>query len=101
VTNRHPAGTRIGGTEVSWEETYRQRLSCPCGQGQVEEIGFSDDWSRLRVDRRMLCRSCAKSYVYSDEVIHGHPGNEVVRGWVKRRTTDIAPSRLAQKRPSE
>lgn len=69
---------------MSWEEMFRRKAPCPCGKGEVEEIGFSDDWSRMRVDRRLICRSCAARFVYSDEIIGGRPGKEVVRGWVER-----------------
>lgn len=69
---------------MSWEETYRRRVPCPCRAGEVEVVGYSDDWGRSRQDHKMLCASCESRYVYNDEVVSSRPGREVVRGWVER-----------------
>lgn len=81
---------------MSWEESGKRRLPCPCGKGEIEEIDFSDDWGRSKTERKILCDDCRERYVYDSSVIHGHPGNEVERGWVlkstlesKRRKTDF------------
>lgn len=69
---------------MSWEEMYRRREPCPCRKGEVEVVGYSDDWGRLRTDHRMLCSTCASRYVYSDEVVRSRHGREVERGWIER-----------------
>lgn len=31
-----------------------------------------------------MCDKCRIEYIYDDTIIHGHPGNFVERGWVKK-----------------
>lgn len=67
---------------MSWEEDYRQRFSCPCGEGEYEEVHYSNDWGSSRVERKMLCPNCKEKYVYDETVaIYQKDGNEE-RGWV-------------------
>lgn len=67
---------------MSWEIDWRRRCSCPCGKGEYEEIGSSDDWGRSEIHRTMLCPECTEKYVYDDTVIYAHPRRERKRGWV-------------------
>lgn len=67
---------------MSWEEISRRRYPCPCGEGEYEEVHYSDDWRRSETHHEMLCPKCKESYVYDHTVIGGHPGDEIERGWV-------------------
>lgn len=67
---------------MSWEEMSRRRYPCPCGRGEYEEMSLSDDWGRSETRREMFCMECKQNYVYDTTVIHGHPGDEIERGWV-------------------
>ena len=69
------------GAGMSWEEDFRRKYPCPCGEGEYEEIHFSDDWGRSE-EYVMLCPKCKEKYVYDHTIIHGHPGDFVERGWV-------------------
>jgi hypothetical protein len=51
---------------MSYEETYRRRYACPCGKGEWEEVGYSNDWNQTRTDRTMLCSTCAPRFVWKD-----------------------------------
>ena len=73
---------------MSSEEGRKRRSPCPCGKGEVEETDFSDDWNRSETRREILCEDCRERYVYDSSVIHGHPGNEVERGWVLKSTLE-------------
>jgi len=73
---------------MSWEEGEKRRVPCPCGKGEVEETDFSDNWNRSETRREILCEDCRERYVYDHSVIHGHPGNEVERGWVLKSTLE-------------
>lgn len=73
---------------MSWEEDWRRRYTCPCGKGEYEEASFSDDWGRSETHRTMLCPECKERYVYDHTIIHGHPGNEIERGWVLKSVLD-------------
>ncbi len=67
---------------MSWEEDFRRRYPCPCGEGEYEEITNSDDWGRSETHYEILCPKCKEKYVYDHTVIGGHPGDEIIRGWV-------------------
>jgi len=69
---------------MSWEEDFRKRYPCPCGNGEIEEIHKSDDWGRHEIERNMLCTKCHEEYVYDHTIVYGHPGDEVERGWVNK-----------------
>lgn len=73
---------------MSWEESSRTRRPCPCGKGEIETVLYSDDWGRFRDERRILCSACAGTYVYSERLIGGHPGDEHRVGWVRREVLD-------------
>jgi hypothetical protein len=44
----------------------RRRHPCPCGKGEWEEVGLSNDWGQTRTNRTMLCPACAPKYVWKD-----------------------------------
>lgn len=67
---------------MSWEEIFRKKYPCPCRKGEYEEVHYSDDWGRSETRYTMLCLECKDKYIYDHTVIHGHPGNEIERGWV-------------------
>lgn len=67
---------------MSWEEIFRRKYPCPCRKGEYEEIHYADDWGRSETHFTMLCLNCKDKYVYDHTIIHGHPGNEIERGWV-------------------
>ncbi len=77
---------------MSWEESYHARRPCPCGKGEVEEVGRQNDWMQSETTREMLCLDCRERYVYSGEVIGGHPGNEIERGLILRTVLDAERS---------
>lgn len=73
---------------MSYEESYRHRRPCPCGDGEYEEVGFSGDWGSTYTERSMLCVRCAPDYVWSHTSLGGHKWNEAERGWVRRAVVD-------------
>ena len=73
---------------MSWEEDFKRKNPCPCGEGKYEEVHYSDDWGRSETRYKMLCPKCKEKYVFDNTVIYGHPGNEVERGWVLKRVLE-------------
>ena len=72
---------------MSYDEDYRRRHPCPCGKGELEEIGYSNDWNQTRTVRTMLCQDCAASYVWLDttsDYDRGRMKGESGR-WVRRQ----------------
>jgi hypothetical protein len=37
---------------MSWEEDFRRKYPCPCGEGEYEEVHYSDDWGDLKLAMR-------------------------------------------------
>ena len=70
---------------MSWEEDYRRKYPCPCGKGEREEIGRSNDWGQSETRHEMLCSMCQEKYIYDGTFIGGHPGDFTERGWVLKK----------------
>jgi len=51
---------------MSYDEVYRNRYPCPCGKGEWEEVGYSNDWNQTRTDRVMLCPECIPRFAWKD-----------------------------------
>lgn len=66
---------------MGWEIDWIKKYPCPCGKGEYEEISKSNDWGNSESEYNMLCVECRAKYYYSHEIIHGHPGNFVEKGW--------------------
>ena len=69
---------------MSWDEDYRRRYPCPCGQGEYEVTGRSNDWGQSETIYSMLCPVCSERYIYDGTMVGGHPGDEHFRGWVAK-----------------
>lgn len=70
---------------MGWEEDYRRKYPCPCGQGERLEIERSDDWGQHETRHEMLCNVCLNQYFYDSTVNGGHPGDFRERGWVLKK----------------
>jgi hypothetical protein len=77
---------------MSWDEIYRGRKPCPCGKGEYEEVHRENDWFQYETRRDMLCPECKERYSYSEEIIGGHPGDEIERGWVLKNVLEAEHS---------
>ncbi len=73
---------------MSWEESGKRKMPCPCGKGEVEETNLSNDWGQSETRRVMLCEECRERYDYDPRLINDHPGREVERGWVLKSTLE-------------
>ncbi|MGF7057228.1 hypothetical protein [Brassicibacter mesophilus] len=67
---------------MSWETDWIKQYPCPCGKSVYEEESRSDDWNRHKSIYRMLCEECREKYFYSHEILGGHKGNFIEKGWI-------------------
>ena len=47
---------------MSYELDYSLYAKCPCGQGEVREDVYSNDWSQYQYTHTILCPDCAQKY---------------------------------------
>jgi len=65
------------------EEVFSNRLVCPCGKGESEEIRHLNDSTEEHI---MLCPECKERYVYDLKgVCRNHKIKMRPRGWVLKR----------------
>lgn len=54
---------------MSWEETSRQEIKCPCGKGKIIKRLLSDDWNRIRDESpKIHCAECSEKYIIESKV---------------------------------
>jgi|HubBroStandDraft_1064217.scaffolds.fasta_scaffold142720_2 hypothetical protein len=51
---------------MSYDEDFRRKHPCPCGKGEWEEVGLSNDWGQSRTSRTILWEACVNKYVWQD-----------------------------------
>lgn len=48
---------------MSWEEVRTKCVACPCGQGEIEQKEYMDDWNRIEYSTpTIVCPICSKKY---------------------------------------
>lgn len=48
---------------MSWEEVRTKCVACPCGQGEIEQKEYMDDWNQIEYSTpTIVCPICSKKY---------------------------------------
>lgn len=47
---------------MSWEETSRKEVKCPCKKGKIALIAYMDDWNRTKESVNIVCLECKRKY---------------------------------------